>query len=145
MSDSRAYGGSLRLRSGGAYMRYGRESGMGKWMVGIAFLGLLGCSSRGAPVSAPSAEPKPARFETPLAVAASDPEREPGEVPAAGPVDRRVSRMIEDDPDADGIANYRVIITDTFDADGNLVSTTRDEDFEADGIIDARSTTYLGS
>jgi len=50
MSDSRAYGGSLRLRSGGAYMRCGRESGMGKWMVGIAFLGLLGCSSRGAPV-----------------------------------------------------------------------------------------------
>ena len=51
MSDSRAYGGSLRLRSGGAYMRCGRESGMGKWMVGIAFLGLLGCSSRGVPVS----------------------------------------------------------------------------------------------
>jgi hypothetical protein len=55
--------------------------------------------------------------------------------------ERRVSRTIEDDPDADGIADYRVIITDTFNADGDPISTAREEDFEADGIIDARSVT----
>ena len=113
---------------------------MGRWMAVIAFLGLLGCSSGGAPVAAPVAESRPARWETPFATLAV--EEGPGETP---PVERRVSRTIEDDPDADGIANYRVIITDTFDAEGNLLSTTRNEDFEADGIIDARSTTYLGS
>ena len=116
---------------------------MGRWMAGVALLSLLGCSSGGAPVTAPVAEPRPSRPEIPLAAVAI--EEGPGETPPAWPVERRVSRTIEDDPDADGIANYRVIITDTFDAEGNLLSTTRDEDFEADGIIDARSTTYLGS
>ena len=58
--------------------------------------------------------------------------------------ERRQVRTIEDDPDADGIANYRVIITDTFDAAGNMVSTLREEDFEADGIIDSRVMTSFG-
>ena len=64
----------------------------------------------------------------------------PGEVRATAPnpSGRQQVRTIEDDPDADGIANYRVIITDTFDAAGNMVSTLREEDFEADGIIDSR-------
>ncbi len=48
------------------------------------------------------------------------------------------SRIIDEDPDADGIANYRTIITDTFDAGGNLVSTLQEEDFEADGVVDSR-------
>lgn len=70
----------------------------------------------------------------------------PGEAPEAAPspYERRQVRTIEDDPDADGIANYRVIITDTFDAAGNMVSTLREEDFEADGIIDARVMTSFG-
>ena len=35
----------------------------------------------------------------------------------------------------------RIIITDTFDAAGNLVGLVREEDFEADGIVDARGAT----
>lgn len=62
---------------------------------------------------------------------------------AAPPGPRQVSRTIEDDPDGDGIADYRVVITDTFDARGSLVSTSRQQDFEADGIFDARNTTYF--
>ena len=62
---------------------------------------------------------------------------------AMPPGPRQVSRTVEDDPDADGIADYRVVITDTLDAEGKLVSTTRSEDFEADGIFDARNTTYF--
>jgi hypothetical protein len=55
------------------------------------------------------------------------------------------SRTISTDQDADGIADYRVVITETFDAEGNLVSRTREQDFDADGVIDARSTiSYSG-
>ena len=43
--------------------------------------------------------------------------------------------------DADGIADYRVFMTETFDAEGKLVSVTEEQDFEADGVIDARDTT----
>jgi hypothetical protein len=39
---------------------------------------------------------------------------------ALSPPERRLSRTIEDDPDADGIAQYRVIITDTLDAAGDF-------------------------
>ncbi len=60
------------------------------------------------------------------------------------PPGRRLSRTIEVDPHADGIANYRVIITDTLDAAGNLESTLREVDFEADGIIDSRVMTSFG-
>ena len=68
----------------------------------------------------------------------------PAVLDALNPLERRLSRTIEDDPDADGIADYRVIITDTFDAAGNLESTLREEDFEADGIIDSRVITSFG-
>ena len=62
-------------------------------------------------------------------------------VAAPPPREHRESRTIERDPDGDGIANYRCIITDTYDASGRLIRRTRDEDFDADGIVDARTTT----
>ena len=103
---------------------------MRKWMSGLAILYVLWCSGCGAR----AAEPRPGTVVTePLASVVLP------TMPSAG--ERRVSRTIEDDPDADGIADYRVVITDTFDADGNPISSAREEDFEADGIIDARSVT----
>ena len=54
---------------------------------------------------------------------------------------RQQTRATERDFDADGIADYRVFMTETFDAEGKLVSVTEEQDFEADGVIDARDTT----
>lgn len=111
---------------------------MRKWMTLLAILGphaLSSCSgAHGAPDASSLAVP-----------AAPQPRLVPAPtLPAApSPAELRLSRTIEDDPDADGIANYRVVITDTFDAAGNIVSTLREEDFEADGIIDARHATYI--
>jgi len=106
-------------------------SSMRKWMSGLAFLSVLPLGGCGMGAAGPSAMGAPARAE----------ERQEAppvaEMPKTMPVvnqagDRRESRTIEDDPDADGIPDYRVTITDTFDADGNLLLTSRDEDFEAD-------------
>ena len=110
---------------------------MCKWMTLLAILAataMSGCS--GAHGAHDSAQPTAPRV-SPVAWQSMS---VPGEAPAAAPspYERRQVRTIEDDPDADGIANYRVIITDTFDAAGNMVSTLREEDFEADGIIDSR-------
>jgi hypothetical protein len=60
---------------------------------------------------------------------------------AAAPREER--RLVERDINADGIADYLVVITDRFDAAGALVSRTREEDFEADGVIDSRTTTVF--
>lgn len=51
------------------------------------------------------------------------------------------SRTFARDLDADGIDDYRVVITESFDAAGNLLSRTKDQDFDADGIIDSHVTT----
>ncbi len=97
---------------------------MRKWMTVSRFCGLpAGCGARQRTLRHRGAEPSH------------------GRLPHAACRQRR-SRTIEEDPDADGIADYRVIITDTFDADGNPISTAREEDVEADGIIDARSVTH---
>jgi hypothetical protein len=65
-------------------------------------------------------------------------------LPAAPPPGNRVvSRTIDKDFDADGIADYRLTIRETLDAAGNLVSRSREEDFEADGIVDERVTTWF--
>jgi len=115
---------------------------MRKWMSGLAILSVLPLSGCGAVDAGPSAVGGLARAEV---------RREPPPLtqlakamPAHRVGERRESRIVEDDPDADGIPDYRVIITETFDADGNLLLTLRDEDFEADGIIDARRTSYFG-
>lgn len=108
---------------------------MRKWMTGLAIfcvVSLAGCGgARGAQAPVPAANA----------------DRPALSVPPAGnviPRETQARRTIEDDQDADGIADYRVIITEIFDQNGNLVRTTRDEDFEADGIIDARNVTQYG-
>jgi hypothetical protein len=67
-------------------------------------------------------------------------------VPAAAfpvPAAREQTRVTERDVDADGIADYRVFVTESFDAEGNLVAVTEEQDFEADGVIDDRETTHF--
>ena len=58
----------------------------------------------------------------------------------ATPAGRTASRNIDSDHDADGIADHRIVISETFDASGNLIRRIESEDFEADGIIDASIT-----
>ena len=53
------------------------------------------------------------------------------------------SRTFSRDLDADGIDDYRVVITETFDSAGNLLSRAKDQDFNADGIVDSHVTTQF--
>jgi len=76
----------------------------------------------------------------PLAVVDQARVESPGPRPATA-VPRQQTRSTERDFDADGIADYRVFITESFDAEGRLVAVTEEQDFEADGVIDARDTT----
>ena len=94
----------------------------------LAVLLLAGCG-RMEPAVAP-ANTKPAAI-----IAAAAPESTRVEA------ERRVTRTIDQDPDGDGIANRRIVITETYDVAGVLVERIREVDFEADGIIDARSST----
>jgi hypothetical protein len=64
---------------------------------------------------------------------------------AVPPAEHKVSRNIDSDYDADGIADYRIAISETFDASGNLIRRIEDADFEADGIVDARTVTNFGA
>lgn len=63
---------------------------------------------------------------------------------AVAPAEHTVSRNIDSDYDADGIADHRIVISETLDESGNLVRRIEDEDFEADGIVDARTVTNFG-
>ena len=71
----------------------------------------------------------------------------PGVAPTSSPlvlphaVPLQTSRTISRDDDADGLVDYRAVITETFDAAGNLLSRTKAQDFDADGIVDSRVTT----
>ena len=72
------------------------------------------------------------------------------QVPAPGPqavppAGHTISRNIDSDYDADGIADHRIVISETFDASGSLVRRIEEEDFEADGIVDARTVTNFGA
>ena len=64
--------------------------------------------------------------------------------PIVAPTERTVSRNIDSDYDADGIADHRIVIRETFDGSGKLVRRIEEEDFEADGIFDARTVTDFG-
>lgn len=66
---------------------------------------------------------------------------EPGVAPTPASPPLVTSRTITRDDDADGVDNYRAVITETFDDAGNLRSRTRAQDFDADGIVDSRVTT----
>ena len=61
--------------------------------------------------------------------------------PVAHPL--TMSRTITRDADADGVDDYRAVITETFDSAGNLLSRTKAQDFDADGIVDSRVTTQF--
>lgn len=52
-----------------------------------------------------------------------------------------MTRIIVKDPDGDGIANRRTIITEIFDEAGVLRESVREVDLEADGIFDSREVT----
>lgn len=71
----------------------------------------------------------------------------PGVAPTAASVEPAaaqpltLSRTITRDDDANGVDDYRAVITETFDPAGNLLSRTKAQDFDADGIVDSRVTT----
>ena len=116
---------------------------MSKWMTSLMILWRLACGGCGARVAESMETTQAAAVVAgPAAIAEAEVANVSRVLPAA--VTSRASRIFEDDPDGDGIANYRAIITDTFDAAGNLAATLREEDFEADGIIDSRVTTSYG-
>ena len=96
-------------------------------------LSLSGCEgAEGAAQQAPVAGVSPPKVRV----------REPQ---TAAPAEHTVSRNIDSDYDADGIAEHRIVISETFDASGSLVRRIEEEDFEADGIVDARTVTNFGA
>jgi hypothetical protein len=101
---------------------------------------LAGCDYSSAnPAGRPSAE-NPSRVVEP------GPGVAPTPIPAAAqptPQPLTMSRTITRDEDADGVDDYRAVITETFDSAGNLLSRTRAQDFDADGIVDSRVTTQF--
>ena len=62
---------------------------------------------------------------------------------ASAAAGRTSSQTIDSDVDADGIADHRITVIETFDAEGKLIRRTEEEDFEADGIVDSRVATYF--
>lgn len=87
-----------------------------------------------APTSATTSAKAPATTESPP----------PGAVTPVMNRGHRVTRTIDKDPDGDGIANRRIFITEVFDEAGMLLERIREDDFEADGIVDARNVTTFG-
>ena len=104
---------------------------------GLTALLLAACSGGQGDTAVSMAAQSPA---LPAAIAPA-PIRTPPPITTAAP--QRVTRTIDKDPDGDGIANRRIIITEIFDASGALIERIREQDFEADGIIDARDVTHF--
>jgi hypothetical protein len=50
----------------------------------------------------------------------------------------RETRIVEEDSNADGIADYRCTLTETFDLLGDIETRIIEQDFDADGIVDSR-------
>ena len=104
-------------------------------LVVLALLALSGCSGAQGNTELPyTAAPQSSPFSSPLPSI-------PSQLTPVVPAPTQKTRVTERDVDADGIADYRVFVTESFDAQGNLVAVTRERDFEADGVIDARETT----
>ena len=104
------------------------------WTLLSALL-LAGCSDTQEP---------PTHAQTQVATRVSGPaEKSPpvAQLPPASGTPHRLTRIIDKDPDGDGIANRRVLITEVFDESGVLLERVREDDFEADGIVDARNVT----
>jgi hypothetical protein len=110
-------------------------------LIGLTTLLLAGCAGAQGDVSTTPHPPMP-RSPQPDADAGNIPvaaSTSPVQAPVPGV--RRAVRVIDKDPDADGIADHRIIVTEVFDANGLLLERIREEDFEADGIVDARAVT----
>ena len=103
-------------------------------LVVLALLALAGCGGAQGNTELPYTAPQSSPTSSPLPSIPSQP------TPVV-PAPTQKTRVTERDVDADGIADYRVFVTESFDAEGNLVAVTRERDFEADGVIDARETT----
>ncbi len=107
----------------------------GTFLAGLLFAGCGATSEPAHPVQAavvPQAQHEPLQVSPPTVLP-----------PASGTV-HRVTRTIDKDPDGDGLANSRTIITEVFDKSGMLQERIREDDFEADGIVDARNVTTFG-
>jgi hypothetical protein len=105
-------------------------------MAALAALLVAGCGSGQETAAKPVAGP--ARVSADPASAVSF--HPPASLPAPGG-EHRISRIIDQDPDGDGIANRRIVITESYDAAGLLIERIREVDREADGIIDSRNVT----
>jgi hypothetical protein len=84
--------------------------------------------------------------ESPSRAVESEPGVAPTPIPTvaqSAPQPLTMSRTITRDEDADGVDDYRAVITETFDSAGILLSRTKAQDFDADGIVDSRVTTQF--
>lgn len=99
---------------------------------------VAGCVSRDEPPQgsrSPAETPVPAR----LAMRTIDPLPLPQASPPAPSLAHTESHTYSKDRNADGIDDYRVTIVESYDAEGKLVSRTKEQDFDADGIVDSRN------
>ena len=89
------------------------------------------------------ANPAERQVESPsrLALAPGVAPTPPAPVFPPGTPSQTTSRTGSRDDDADGIDDYRAVITETFDSTGNLVARTKTQDFDANGIVDSQVTT----
>ena len=110
-----------------------------EWLSILACGLLVACHNTGA--SPAVHEEAPFRLDVRAPGVAPGPEP----VPPASAQPYTTSRTITRDDDADGVDDYRAVITESFDGAGNLRSRTKAQDFDADGIIDSQVTTRFGS
>jgi hypothetical protein len=110
-------------------------------MTGTLLSGLLFAGCGGTPEPPPDAQPEVARLVPSEPAEDSSPI---ARLPPASGTTHRLTRIIDRDPDGDGIANRRVLITEVFDESGVLLERIREDDFEADGIVDARNVITFG-
>jgi hypothetical protein len=101
---------------------------------------LAGCENSSANPAGGASTESPSRAVEP------EPGVAPTPIPAVAqplPQPLTLSRTITRDEDADGVDDYRAVITETFDSAGNMLSRTKAQDFDADGIVDSRVTTQF--
>jgi hypothetical protein len=109
-------------------------------MLGFALLLIAGCERRGEVAATPPPEAASQLGSSPGRATAPE---VPGVSGLEPPThrERRVTRTIDKDADGDGIAERRVVITETYDDAGILLERIREQDFQADGIVDQRTVT----
>ncbi len=111
-------------------------------MLGFAMLLTAGCEGRGEVVATPPPHAESQLATSPAPATATALAGVSGLAPATRR-EQRVTRAIDQDADGDGIAERRVVITETFDDAGILLERIREQDFQADGIVDQRTVTHF--